>query len=332
MFNWKGLTAAITLACLPLTAAAQAPETPPAAQAQRPPPLTGLVKRTGQIALPAAKAKLTMSKDYYFLDASDAKRVLVDAWGNPPSAVEDVLGMIFPTRFEPDGKGAWGAVVTFRDIGFVEDKDARSTDYDKVLADLRATENEENAQAKKEGYPGVHLAGWAEAPSYDASNHVVIWARDLIFEGEENHTLNYDIRVLGRHGVLSLNAVGALSDLSEIRNAAASVRQTAGFETGARYTDVDKAKDKMAGIGIAGLIAGGAGLAVAKKAGLLAIILAFGKKFIVLIVIAFGAIANWFRTRLGRKPAPAAAVVEDVSEPPPAPEADAKHPEDDTVT
>lgn len=44
--------------------------------------------------------------------------------------------------------------------------------------------------------------GWAEPPSYDAPAHKMYWAKDLLFSGNTEHTLNYNIRILGRRGVL----------------------------------------------------------------------------------------------------------------------------------
>ena len=39
------------------------------------------------------------------------------------------------------------------------------------------------------------------------------WAKEASFEGEAEHMLNYDIRVLGLHGFLSLNAVAGMPEL-----------------------------------------------------------------------------------------------------------------------
>jgi uncharacterized membrane-anchored protein len=261
----------------------------------------------GEVALPDAKARLALGSGYYFLGAEDAKKVLVEGWGNPPGSADGVLGIIFP-----EGKSfidsSWGAVVTYVQTDFVPDTDAKTAAYDKLLKEMQSGEDEENEARKKEGFRAVHLVGWAQPPSYDAARHNLIWAREIAFAGEDEHTLNYDVRHLGRRGVLSLNMVSTLPDLAGVRTAAQELAKTAEFDAGSRYADFQQG-DKTAGYGLAGLVAAGAGLAVAKKAGFLAVVLVFAKKGIALIVAAGAGVAAWFRKRLGKKPpaTPAAA-------------------------
>jgi uncharacterized membrane-anchored protein len=260
----------------------------------------------GDVPLPDAKARLALGSGYYFLGPADARKVLIDAWGNPPDSADGVLGIIFP-----DGKsfldGSWGAVVTYMPTDFVPDTDASTADYDKLLKDMQSGEAEENESRKKDGFPAVHLVGWAQPPTYDAARHDLIWAREIAFAGEDEHTLNYSIRHLGRHGVLSLNMVSAMPDLASIRTAARALAKTAEFDPGSRYSDHEQG-DRTADYGLAGLVAAGAGLAVAKKVGVMAVVLAFAKKGVVLIVAAFGAAVAWVRRRFRKKPiAPPAA-------------------------
>ena len=104
-----------------------------------------------------------------------------------------------------------------------------------------------------------------------------------------------------RKGVLSLNMLSDMSSLNEVRAAAADFARTAAFEAGSTYADYNPSSDKTAEYGLAGLVAGGAGVAVAKKLGLLGLILAFGKKFIVLIIAALGAIGAGVGRLMGRR-------------------------------
>ena len=63
-----------------------------------------------------------------------------------------------------------------------------------------------------------HAAGYRDArPHYDAAAHKLYWAKEIRFSDGPESTLNYDIRVLGRHGVLSLNAVAAMGQLQQIK-------------------------------------------------------------------------------------------------------------------
>lgn len=254
---------------------------------------------TGDVPVAQAKATLHLGKSYYFLPASDAQRVLVEGWGNHPEVAEDVLGMVFPAdkTFLDD---TWGAVITYESMGYVSDEDAGTQDYNKLMSDMQASEPELNEQLKKEGRPTQHLVGWAQSPNYDPATHSVVWARNIHFDGNSENTLNYDVRLLGRFGVLSLNMVTRMGQLAETRQAATSFAKSAEFDRLARYADYQPGVDKKAEYGVAGLIAAGLGVAAAKKLGLLAVILAFGKKIIVLIVAAGAAIAARFR-RLFRR-------------------------------
>lgn len=259
----------------------------------------GLKPQTGVIHLPTAKASLNLGKGYYFLSAEDAKKVLVEGWGNPPGSVDGVLGMIFPTgkSFLDD---SWGAVVQYHNTFYVSDDDAKTADYDKMMGEMRSGVEEENAQREKDGYEKLNLVGWAQPPTYDAGRHDLIWARDIQFGDQTDHTLNYDVRHLGREGVLSMNMVSQMSRLPDVRQAAVDLARTAEFDKGSRYADYRKG-DKVAGYGLAGLVAAGVGLGVAKKAGALAIALVFLKKAGVFIVAGLAAAANWLRGLFRKK-------------------------------
>eukprot|EP01035_Chromulina_nebulosa_P030318 gene30318-40290_t len=253
-----------------------------------------LHKQTGDVTIPAAHAVMHLGTRYYFIGPADAKRVLTEIWGNPASAVSSVLGMVLPADKSVVENG-WGAVVTYQDSGYVPDTDASSQDYDKVLADLREGEAADNEERKKNGYPELRVVGWAQQPSYDKASHSLIWARDLKSSDASVDGLNYDVRSLGRHGVLSLNMVWDMPHLAEVRAAAADLGKAAAFEKGATYADYDKSVDKTAEYGLAGLVAAGVGAVAVKKLGILAIMLGFGKKLFILIAI--GAAAAWKRIK-----------------------------------
>lgn len=261
--------------------------------------LASLHPQFGEVPVSTANAVLHLGNNYYFLNASEAKKVLTEGWGNAPDAVRDTIGMVFPAgkTFLDD---TWGAVITYRQTGYVSDSDAQTTDYDKMLEGARSQEDNLNESRRKSGFPTQHLVGWAQPPVYDAQNHSVVWARDIRFADQKDDTLNYDVRMLGRRGVLSLNMVSNMSKLSDIRSAAAKFSQAAAFETGSRYSDFNSSTDKAAGYGIAGLVAAGVGVAAAKKLGFLALVLGFGKKLIILAIALFAGAINWIK-RLFRR-------------------------------
>lgn len=250
-----------------------------------------LKPKQGRVAIPQARATLDLGNEYDFYGPEDTRTILTSFWGNPPEASEGVLGLVMPAGASPLSD-TWGAVVTYQDSGYVSDKDAAEVDYEALLVQMRESEAEDNKAAKAAGYPEGHLVGWAQRPQYDPSTHSVIWARDINFAGAQANTLNYDIRTLGRSGVLSLNLVSSMPKLDQVRVAAKEFAQHASFDPGARYEDFDPSRDRTADYGIGGLVAAGVGLAAAKKLGLLAILLKFLKPILLGAVVLIGLLRN----------------------------------------
>jgi uncharacterized membrane-anchored protein len=165
------------------------------------------------------------------------------------------------------------------------------------MKDIQSDEKEVNAQREKAGIGAVHMLGWASKPFYDKTNKILHWAKSLKFDKSEDTTLNYDVRILGRKGLLSLNAVGSISELPDVQKHIPDIIKIAKFKKGASYLDFNASTDKVAAYTIGGVVAG----KVLAKAGLFALLL----KNIKLVALAvFGVfaglrnkIAGWF----GRK-------------------------------
>ncbi|WP_260582751.1 DUF2167 domain-containing protein [Sphingopyxis sp. PET50] len=216
--------------------------------------MTSMKRQTGTVHIASANADLNLGDAYYFVGPEDARTILVDVWRNPPGSATGVLGMVFPKgkSFVDD---TWSAVITFEDTGYVSDKDAKTIDYNEMLANMKAADEEQAPITRAEGYPAGILQRWAQAPTYDAQNHSLVWARDIKFDGSTEDTLNYDIRLLGRSGVLSMNILAGMSQLGEVHEAAKTFANVGSFRTGARYADYNPSTDKKAEYGLAGLVA-----------------------------------------------------------------------------
>ena len=259
----------------------------------------GLHYQTGKIALPNGIATLDLPANFRYLAPADADTVLSEAWGNPPGS--KTLGMIVPAKVSVVSPESWGVVITYREDGHVADDEADSIKYDELLKQIQTELVEANPERKKMGYPAMTLVNWAEAPRYDKTSHKMYWAQELQTEGSPANTLNYNIRVLGRKGVLVLNAVASMQQLGAIREEMKQVTAFSEFTPGNRYTDFDSSTDKIAEYGLAALVAGG----VASKLGLFgklfAVLLAF-KKIIFLAVVAAGTgIVRFFTGRSASK-------------------------------
>jgi len=280
-----GLLAGATLLCAASPAALAQDEQDAAAFVQ------SLHFRSGAIEVPAAKARFNLDPEFRYLDQADARRVLEDMWGNPPDA--DVLGLIVPRSPSLADDDSWAVVVTYADDGYVSDEDAASINYDELLRDMQEQINAANPEREKAGYGTLQLVGWAVPPRYDAGNNKLYWAKELEFNGQPGHVLNYGIRVLGRHGYLSLNAVSGMNELPLVRTGMEKLLPMAEFEPGARYADHNPKTDKIAAYGVATLIGGG----LAAKAGLFAKLgLIFAKfwKLLLIGVLALGGVVKKF--------------------------------------
>jgi uncharacterized membrane-anchored protein len=249
--------------------------------------LDSLDRQTGNIALGDGLATLRVPEDYYYLDPEDARVVLVDLWGNPPE-VAAVLGMLFPDRYTPFDSDSWAVTIEYVDEGHVSDEDAAEIDYNELLESMQSDTRDSNDARIDAGYGAIELVGWAEQPHYDPSTKKLYWAKELRFDGNEDTTLNYDIRALGRTGVLSMTFIASSRQLSEINANRDEVLAMAEFNEGKRYQDFDSSIDKVAAYGIGALVAG----KVAAKAGLLAGALLFLKKFGVFLLLGIAALGK----------------------------------------
>ncbi len=251
---------------------------------------------TGDIAIGDGLATLHLGDEFRYLNEADAEKLLVEGWGNPPGS--QTLGMIVPNGSSPlHATKGWAVVVSYNEDGHVDDDDAEDIDYDELLEQMKEDTAEDSKQRVAQGYEGIELVGWAAPPRYDAATHRLYWAKELAFGTAPDHTLNYAIRVLGRKGVLELNAVAGMNQLEMVREEMERVLPRAEFDSGSKYTDFDPDIDEVAAYGIGGLIAGKMLAKAGLFAGLLKVLVA-AKKLVLLGVIGVGAfLAKLFKGR-----------------------------------
>jgi uncharacterized membrane-anchored protein len=253
--------------------------------------------RTGTISLPGGMATIRLPQSFRFLGPEGSRRLLTQAWNNPPDAADGVLGMLIPAKVSPLSRQGWGIVITYDDEGYVNDRDAAGIDYNKLLKEMQAATKAANEERGKQGLPSITLVGWAEPPYYDAAAHKLYWAKELAFGDQEQHTLNYNIRILGRRGVLVLNAVADMKQLPAIRKETRGILSAVEFQQGHRYQDFLPGKDKAAAYGITGLIVGAAAAKVGLFKALWLGLLAFKK----LLVVGFAAFIAALKRLFNRK-------------------------------
>jgi len=253
---------------------------------------------TGLIHLPGGKAEIKIPAGFKFLNKAQTISVLTKVWGNPPETAENALGMIFPENDDPFSDSSYAFIVKYEDIGYVKDDDAEKIDYDEMLKNMQQEEKENNEARVKAGYSTIHMVGWAQKPFYDKEKKVLHWAKELKFGDQEGpNTLNYEIRILGRHGILSLNAVCTMKELSLVKANIDKVLPMASFTDGNTYFDFDPKIDNVAAWTIGGLVAG----KVLAKVGFFAIILKYLGVLWKFILLGLAALAGVFKKLFNRK-------------------------------
>jgi uncharacterized membrane-anchored protein len=279
----------LLLLCLcltfPVTVLAVAPSAPTEAAEE-----TSLIDtfdlKTGTVELSNGMVKMEVPDGFRYIGPEDSKRFLEEGWGNPDGS--GTLGMLLPVETDLFGDEGWGVVITYQDDGHVADEDAADIDYKELLGSMQEETTDSNEERKKLGFEPVTLVGWATPPRYDAQTKKLYWAKELQFGDNKQNTLNYNVRILGRSGVLVMNAVSGMSQLAAVEKGMVQVLGFTEFKEGQRYSDFDSSSDKLAGYGIAALVGGG----IAAKAGLFAklgaVLLAF-KKLIFVGLAAVGA-------------------------------------------
>lgn len=252
----------------------------------------------GTVLLKNGIAKLNIPKGFKFLNAQQANFVVSDVWGNPP---QDVQGLLLPEKQKITDASSYAFIIEWDEMGFVKDDDADEIDYDELLKDMQTEINEGNEEREQAGYEAIKLIGWASKPFYDKEHKILHWAKEIKFGENDVNTLNYNIRILGRKGVLILNAVSNISQLPLVNQDIKQVLTIVEFTEGNKYENFDSGIDTVAAVGIGGLVAGKV-LAKLGFLGLLAKFLAPLLKFGKLGVLAVGAaLSAIWRFMTGRK-------------------------------
>jgi len=267
--------------------------------------VAGLKPQKGDVVIGDGIAKATLPAHLLYLTPADTEIVLSSIWGNPKN--RHTLGMLIPAEFDPLSDNSWAVVMTFEEDGYVKDDDAAHMDYTKLLGEMKDGMREANEERVKQGYDAIELIGWAAPPRYDAATKKLYWAKELKFGDSSEHTLNYNLRLLGRRGVLVLNAVASMNQLKVVEAATPGILAAVNFQDGHRYADFNASSDKVATYGLAALVAGGVAAKAGLFKGLLVALLALKKFLIVGVIALFAGIKQLWAWINGRKAAAAAA-------------------------
>ena len=246
-------------------------------------PVKAQIGTMGEIDVPAGYS-VALNKD---------AQTLMEVYGNPPDS--STLAAIIPD----DEESEWTLIFQFDSVGYVKDDDKNSIDANAILSSFQAGLPEMNRQRRAVGSPECLGMSWTEKPFYDPQTNNLTWGLNLAFPG--GSTVNYDIRMLGRRGVMEATLLGDSETYAKAVPSVKTLLSNYRFTSGNTYAEWAPG-DKVAEYGLTGLVVGG-GLAVAAKTGLLAklglLFAKAGKLIIIGVVVVGGAIMSLVKRMVG---------------------------------
>ncbi|WP_162341209.1 DUF2167 domain-containing protein [Paenibacillus paridis] len=233
-------------------------------------------------------AMLTLDQSLLYLNKADTKTIQ-EYIGNHWYGTE--LGSVFPA----DESENWFVLFEYEEVGHISDKEKDKIDGDKLLKSYKEGTEESNKEVAEEDR--LYVTGWHTEPYYNETDRTLIWALEAK-DSEGYPVINYNVRTLTRQGYISTLLVTDPERLDQdVQTLNTLILPNLTVKGGQLYTDFNKETDKVSEYGLTGLILGGAGLLVAKKAGLLVAGALLLKKFWFVLLAIPAAIWSWFKRR-----------------------------------
>jgi len=244
--------------------------------------------------LPLSGSHLRLVGKYHILLGADARReAFLDNGDEFPNTEAIVV----------DDKGDAEVEFSFTHDGHVQDDDWKNIDPTDFLKQMQENQIEANKRRVANGKEPLTIIGWLQHPTYDAATHTASWSFELT--AKDQHYVNAKALQLSRDGFSELTWIGSIESYHAANGQPAmldNMLSSHSYKTGSRYIDF-KEGDKVAGYGIAALVAGIIGVKLGK--GLIAAAIAFliiaGKKFGVIAALVAGGAASRFKSLFRRK-------------------------------
>jgi len=240
-------------------------------------------------------AEIQVPEGYVFTGKKGTKRFM-ELTQNPFGG--DEYGTLAPASKDLN----WFVVFEFNSVGYVKDDEKDKIDADKLLKSIQEGSLAANRERKKRGWSEMEVVGWSSPPSYNPETHNLEWGiRGISKErdGTQHDVANHSIRVLGRGGVMKCDVVAAPEDLEAALTSFRGLLNNYAYLPGHRYAEFRQG-DKLAAVGLTGLVLGGAAVA-AVKSGLFAKLL---KPLLIAAAAFFASVGKWlarvFRGLFGR--------------------------------
>jgi uncharacterized membrane-anchored protein len=242
------------------------------------------------VALGDNLAELSISDEYIFAGAKDTREIM-EYMGNPLSNHE--IGYIAPNSETAN----WFIVFDYLPIGYVKDDEKNDIDAEAILDSIIQGTEKANEIREKNGFAPLTITGWHNEPYYDTDTNNLTWT--LLAEQGGTELVNHNVRILGRHGYISIVLVADVPTLEASRYQLDEIVSNVVYKEGKSYAEYVQG-DKVAKYGLTALIAGGAA-ATAAKFGLFKVLAKFWKIGLIAVFGLFAALKGKIASLFGGK-------------------------------
>jgi len=221
----------------------------------------------------------------------DGVKVFLEVTENPVSGNERGVVMC-QSDATPD---PWFVLFSYDQSGYVRDDEGSNLDADAILASVRSGTEAANRERKRRGWGTLSVDGWTTKPFYDRASNNLTWA----IEAHDNtgaRTVNHSVRLLGRGGVMHADLVTTPNQLAGLVPTFNGMIGGFTYQPGHKYAEW-RPGDKVAAYGLTALVAGGAGVALAKSG----LLVKFWKLIIAGIAAAAAALKRMWGKLTGRR-------------------------------
>lgn len=229
-------------------------------------------------------AEIAVPEGFVFAGPGDAMKFL-ELCENIPDP--NTAGILQPTAENE----SWFLAFEYMDTGHVNEDEKSAIDAAALLRQMQANEVAANEARRQRGFQSLFARDWIVPPAYETDTRRLAWALRLQAEGADAQEIcNYNVRLLGRTGVMSATLVCDPQDISRLVPQVKGLLQGFEFQQGQRYGEW-RAGDKVAAYGLTGLITGGAAVVAAKSglfAKLAAAVAKMGKAIVIGVIALLG--------------------------------------------
>ncbi len=189
----------------------------------------------------------------------------------------------------------WFVLFSYDKSGYVRDDEGSNLDADAILETVRRGTEAANRERKSRGWGTLSVDGWATKPFYDRTTNNLTWAITA-HDNTGGRTVNHSVRLLGRGGVMHADLVTTPTQLDALVPTFNGMISAFTYQPGQKYAEW-RPGDKVAAYGLTALVAGGAGVALAKSG----LLVKFWKLIVAGIAAAVAAIKRMWRKLTGRR-------------------------------